>query len=105
VKSWASTWAENRIVMGDFNTNPGSSDYSIMASAYSDSWKEGVSKGVSSSPSGSSGYTHGGSRFDYVYRSFGATNLVLTKIAVPNTSVNGAKPSDHDPVVATFTVK
>jgi len=31
VKSWASSWAENRIIMGDFNTSPGSSAYSIMA--------------------------------------------------------------------------
>jgi endonuclease/exonuclease/phosphatase family metal-dependent hydrolase len=105
VKSWASTWSEQRIVMGDFNTWPNTSDYTIMASAYSDSWVEGLKAGIASSPSGSAGYTHGGSRFDYIYRSFGATYLKLTRIVVPNTSSSGVKPSDHDPVVATFTVK
>ena len=34
VKNWAASWAENRIVMGDFNARPGSSDYSIMATSY-----------------------------------------------------------------------
>jgi endonuclease/exonuclease/phosphatase family metal-dependent hydrolase len=105
VKSWASTWSENRIVMGDFNTWPWTSDYQIMASAYSDSWAEGVKAGIASSPSGSTGSTKGTSRFDYIYRSFGATGLALKQIVVPNTSVSGVKPSDHDPVVATFTIK
>jgi endonuclease/exonuclease/phosphatase family metal-dependent hydrolase len=105
VKSWASTWSENRIVMGDFNTWPGTSDYQIMASAYADSWAAGVKAGIASSPSGSTGSTRGSSRFDYIYRSFGASALVLTRILVPNTSSGGVKPSDHDPVVATFTVR
>ena len=105
VKSWASTWSENRIVMGDFNTWPWTSDYQIMSSAYSDSWAEGVKAGVASSPSGSTGSTKGTSRFDYIYRSFGAGGLALKQIVVPNTSVSGVKPSDHDPVVATFTIK
>ena len=34
IKSWASSWAENRIIMGDFNSNPGSSDYNTMNSPY-----------------------------------------------------------------------
>ena len=105
VKSIASTWSENRIVMGDFNTWPNTTDYQIMASAYSDSWVQGWKAGIAWSPSGSAGYTKGGSRFDYVYRSFGASALRLTRIIVPNTSSGGVKPSDHDPVVATFTVK
>jgi endonuclease/exonuclease/phosphatase family metal-dependent hydrolase len=104
-KSIASTWSENRIVMGDFNTWPWTTDYQIMASAYFDSWAEGLKSGIASSPSGSVGSTKGTSRFDYIYRSFGASALSLTKIIVPATSVGGVKPSDHDPVVATFTVK
>ena len=105
VKSIAATWSENRIVMGDFNTWPNTTDYQIMASAYSDTWAEGLRAGIASSPSGSTGSTKGTSRFDYIYRSFGATALSVSRIIVPNTSVNGVKPSDHDPVVATFTVR
>jgi endonuclease/exonuclease/phosphatase family metal-dependent hydrolase len=36
--NWASSWAENRIIMGDFNARPGTSDYGIMTSSYYDSW-------------------------------------------------------------------
>ncbi len=105
VKSWASSWAENRIIMGDFNSNPGSTDYNSMNSPYGDSWTAGVSIGAASSPSGSKGYTHGSSRFDYVWESRGASTVKLTKIWVPNTaSSSGVKPSDHDPVVAIFAV-
>jgi len=101
VKNWASSWAENRIIMGDFNTSPGSSDYSIMANYYYDSWAEAVKKGAYSSSSGTAGYTHGGSRFDYIYKSKGASALTLTKAWV----VNSSGASDHDPLVATFTVQ
>jgi endonuclease/exonuclease/phosphatase family metal-dependent hydrolase len=101
VQSWASTWSENRIVMGDFNTSPGTSDYNIMANYYYDAWAEAVKMGTYSASSGPAGYTHGGSRFDYIYASKGASALTLTRAWVVNS--NGA--SDHDPVVATYTVQ
>jgi endonuclease/exonuclease/phosphatase family metal-dependent hydrolase len=101
LETWASSWAENRIIMGDFNTTPGTGDYNIMANHYYDAWAEAVKKGIYSSSSGTAGYTHGGSRFDYVYQSKGASALTLTRAWV--VSSNGA--SDHDPVVATFTVQ
>ena len=59
VKNWAASWAENRIVMGDFNTRPGTSDYYIMATSYYDAWAEAVKSGTYSSPSGTAGYTQG----------------------------------------------
>jgi endonuclease/exonuclease/phosphatase family metal-dependent hydrolase len=100
VKNWAASWAENRIVMGDFNTSPGTSDYSIMATSYYDAWAEAVKNGTYSSPSGTAGYTRGGSRFDYVYTSHGAASLKLLKAWVVSSSA-----SDHLPLVATFTVQ
>jgi endonuclease/exonuclease/phosphatase family metal-dependent hydrolase len=101
LKNWASSWAENRLVMGDFNTRPGTTDYNIMANDYYDAWAEAVKKGTYSSSSGTAGYTHGGSRFDYIYESKGASALTLTRTWV----VNSSGASDHDPVVATFTVQ
>lgn len=101
LRSWASSWAESRIIMGDFNTRPGTSDYNTMASYYYDSWAEAVKKGAYSSSSGTAGYTHGASRFDYIYESKGASPLTLTKAWV----VNSSGASDHDPVVAIFAVK
>ena len=101
LKNWASSWAENRIIMGDFNARPGTSDYYIMTNYYYDAWAEAVKKGTYSSSSGTVGYTHGGSRFDYIYESKGASALTLTKAWV----VNDSGASDHDPVVATYTVQ
>jgi endonuclease/exonuclease/phosphatase family metal-dependent hydrolase len=101
VKNWASGWAENRIIMGDFNTSPGTSDYNIMVGDYYDSWSEAVKKGTASSPSGATGCTHGGSRFDYIYQSKKASSLMVDKVFV----VNGEGASDHDPLLAYFTVQ
>jgi endonuclease/exonuclease/phosphatase family metal-dependent hydrolase len=101
-KSWISGFAGPRIVMGDFNTNPGTNDYSIMSSAYADGWAAGKSAGIATAYNGT-GATHGASRFDYVYYSK-ASSVALKGINVPDTRVNGVYPSDHDPVVATFTV-
>jgi endonuclease/exonuclease/phosphatase family metal-dependent hydrolase len=101
LKAWASTWAEDRIVAGDFNTSPGTSDYTLMANDYWDVWAAAVRTGVYSSATGTAGYTHGGSRFDYVYLSKGASTLTLDKVSV----TDGAGASDHDPVVASFTVR
>ena len=101
LKNWASSWAESRIILGDFNTRPGTGDYNIMANYYYDAWAEAVKMGTYSSSSGTAGYTHGGSRFDYIYESKGASALTLTRTWV----VNSSGASDHDPLVATFTVQ
>jgi endonuclease/exonuclease/phosphatase family metal-dependent hydrolase len=89
--------------MGDFNTWPGTSDYSLMATPYQDAWLAAKNAGTASSFDGS-GNTSGGSRFDYVFYSR-VSALVLKSVTVPDSRINGVFPSDHDPVVAVFTVK
>lgn len=101
VVGWAVNFAEPRIVMGDFNTNPGTSDYYIMANPYQDAWVAAQNAGTASSYNGT-GNTHGGSRFDYVYHR--GSVLSLSSVTVPNTAVNGLYPSDHDPVIAVYKV-
>ena len=97
---WIGTFGEPRIVMGDFNTTPGTSDYARMATRYQDSWVAAQQAGAASAYNGT-GNTHGGSRFDYAFYSrVGA--LSLQSVSVPDTRVNGVYPSDHDPVVAVF---
>jgi len=96
-------FAQPRIMMGDFNTNPGTSDYYLMADANWDAWAVAANAGTASSYNGT-GATHGTSRFDYVFYS-SLTYLSLAKVRVPDMSSGGIWPSDHDPVVATFTVK
>jgi endonuclease/exonuclease/phosphatase family metal-dependent hydrolase len=101
-KTWIGGFSSPRIVMGDFNTSPGTSDYNLMASVYADAWAVGKSAGVATSYNGT-GATHGGSRFDYAFYSK-ASALALKSVNVPDTRVNGVFPSDHDPVVTVFAV-
>jgi len=98
---WIGRFAAPRIVLGDFNTSPGTSDYSLVAAPYQDSWVAAQSAGTAVAHNGS-GATHGGSRFDYVFYSRVAA-LSLASVNVPDTRVNGVYPSDHHPVVAVFT--
>jgi endonuclease/exonuclease/phosphatase family metal-dependent hydrolase len=99
---WMSSFSEPRIMMGDFNTTPGTSDYSIVATPYRDAWAAAKSAGTATAYNGS-GATHGSVRFDYVFLSkVGA--LSLKSVKVPDTRVNGVYPADHDPVVAEFAV-
>jgi endonuclease/exonuclease/phosphatase family metal-dependent hydrolase len=101
--SWATNFSEPRIVMGDFNTWPATSDYAIIATMYQDAWAAASSAGTARSYNGT-GATHGASRFDYVFSSKLAT-LALQSVNVPDTRIDGVYPSDHDPVVAVFIVK
>jgi endonuclease/exonuclease/phosphatase family metal-dependent hydrolase len=102
VVRWMNSFPEPRIVMGDFNTWPGTSDYKIIANVTHDAWVVGQSAGTATAFNGT-GLTHGGSRFDYVFYSKVAA-LSLKSVHVPDTRVNGVWPSDHHPVVAVFNV-
>jgi endonuclease/exonuclease/phosphatase family metal-dependent hydrolase len=101
-KSWISGFGSPRIIMGDFNTRPGTSDYNLMASVYGDAWVAAKSASTATAYNGT-GATHGASRFDYAFFSK-ASALSVKSVNVPDTRVNGVFPSDHDPVVATFAV-
>jgi endonuclease/exonuclease/phosphatase family metal-dependent hydrolase len=103
VRSWTANFSAPRIVMGDFNTWPNTSDYSIMANAYADGWLAAKSMGTASAFNGT-GATIGDSRFDMVYYTRN-TVLSLKSVTVPDTRSNGVRPSDHNPVVAVFQVQ
>jgi endonuclease/exonuclease/phosphatase family metal-dependent hydrolase len=100
---WAGNFSEPRILLGDFNMWPGTSDYNIVASRYQDAWVVAQNAGTASAYNGS-GATHGASRFDYVFYSRVGV-LSLRSVTVVDARVNGVFPSDHDPVVAVFEVK
>jgi endonuclease/exonuclease/phosphatase family metal-dependent hydrolase len=103
--SWAAGVAEQRIIAGDFNAWPGTSEYSKMLAKYYDAWAEGVKKGISVAYAGNTAGNTRNSRIDYVFYSHGASALVLKKVQVFDTRTSGVMPSDHRPVMATFTVK
>lgn len=98
---WMNTFAEPRIAMGDFNTNPLTTDYNLIAKVTQDAWAAAVSARTATSYNGT-GATHGTSRFDYVF--YSKATLGLQSVNVPDTHVSGVASSDHDPVVAVFSV-
>lgn len=101
LKSWASGIAEQRIIMGDFNAWPGATEIQGMTSSYYDSWAQAKSAGTAIWYAGNEAGNTRSSRIDYIWRSRGATNLLLTAAQVYDTG----SVSDHRPVSATFTVR
>ena len=103
--SWAATYPEQRVVAGDFNCYGSYID--TMETAYLDAWLVAGSKGVQVGYSGNSGgYTKSGIRIDYVFHSKNASRLYLTRMQVYDTrDSSGVMPSDHRPIMATYTVK
>jgi endonuclease/exonuclease/phosphatase family metal-dependent hydrolase len=107
VISWASTFAENRIVSGDMNAWPDQSSILEYDKTYKDSWTVATSLGTAYQFSGLSpdGATKKG-RIDYIFFSKYAPNLVVLSSKVYDTrDANGYMPSDHRPVVTTFDVR
>jgi endonuclease/exonuclease/phosphatase family metal-dependent hydrolase len=105
LKSWASGIAEQRIIAGDFNAWPQTSENAKMVTTYYDSWAQAVKKNLDVSYAGNPDGNTRNTRIDYIYYSHGASALVLRKVQVFDTRSGGVMPSDHRPVMATFTVR
>jgi endonuclease/exonuclease/phosphatase family metal-dependent hydrolase len=105
LKSWASGIAEQRIIAGDFNAWPQTTENARMITTYYDSWAQAVKKNIDVSYAGNPDGNTRNSRIDYIYYSHGATALVLRKVQVFDTRSGGVMPSDHRPIMATFTVR
>ncbi len=104
--SWADNYPEQRIIAGDFNAWPGATEISHMKSSYIDSWALAKSKGIAVAYSGNEAGNTRNSRIDYVWHSENATRLHLTRMQVYDTrNSSGVMPSDHRPIMATYTVK
>jgi endonuclease/exonuclease/phosphatase family metal-dependent hydrolase len=106
LKPWFDAFAEQRIIMGDFNAWPGTPEISEMTRDYRDAWAEAVrSNRDVAYPDNPDGHTRK-TRIDFVFYSRDATSLVLKKAQVFDTrDRKGVRPSDHNPLVATFEVR
>jgi endonuclease/exonuclease/phosphatase family metal-dependent hydrolase len=103
--AWARTHAEPRIIAGDFNAKPGSSENAKMKSTYYDSWAEAQADGTAIGYNGNSAGNTRRSRIDYIYYSRGAKALTLRSSQVFDVrDSSGVMPSDHRPVLTVFTV-
>jgi endonuclease/exonuclease/phosphatase family metal-dependent hydrolase len=104
--SWAKGLAEPRIIAGDFNAWPGSTENATMKATYVDSWAQAQSDGTAVAYSGNTAGNTRRSRIDYIYYSKGATALKLVSSQVFDVrDANGVMPSDHRPVLSVFSIK
>jgi endonuclease/exonuclease/phosphatase family metal-dependent hydrolase len=100
LKPWLTQFAEQRIVAGDFNWYPGTTEINEMAKDYYDAWAVAKSQGTATSTADNPyGYTRN-NRIDYVFYSKGAANLTL----VSTQTTERISISDHRAVLAVFQV-
>jgi len=106
LKPYAGTFAENRIIAGDFNSSQGSSEWNDMMQSSVDAWYEAKLNGTAVAyPDNPNGNTRNG-RIDFLWTSRGATGLALVASQVFDTrDAAGVQPSDHRPVMAIYSVK
>ena len=104
--AWARGLAEPRIIAGDFNAGPGSTEHTTMEKTYIDSWAQAQQDGTAVAfPGNTNGKTRKG-RIDYIYYSKGANLLELESSQVFDVrDSNGVMPSDHRPMLTIFTIK
>ena len=106
VKSWSDGMSEQRIIAGDFNAWPGSSENAKMKEHYKDSWAVAQSSGKATTYSGNSAGNTRNSRIDYIYYSNDAKHLTLKSSQVYDTrDSHGVMPSDHRPLLSVFEIK
>ena len=118
--SYASGFSESRIIGGDFNAGPDTSESISMTGTYNDSWVQAMNAGTAVAYPDNPVYlmtrTRRG-RIDYLWFSQGSPYLVLTGTQIPDTrnlsqtnvvellgtlDDKGVRPSDHNPMIANF---
>lgn len=105
LKSWMATNPEQRIVAGDFNAWPGTTEYSTMTATFNDGWAVARSAGTAYSYSGNPDGNTRNSRIDYVWASKGATALRVVRADVFNATDAQGRMSDHNPLMVTYQVQ
>jgi endonuclease/exonuclease/phosphatase family metal-dependent hydrolase len=102
---WLRTFAEQRIVAGDFNA--GLVNVPYMATEYNDGWTQAKAAGTAMDFVGNTreGATHN-YKIDFVFNSKGATNVsVLAARVYDIRNANGVMPSDHKPLLVTYQLR
>ena len=104
--AWQKGLAEPRIIAGDFNAWPSTTENTTMKATYVDSWAQAQTDGTAVAYPGNTAGKTRNSRIDYIYYSHSASNLALKSSQVYDTrDANGITPSDHKPLMSVFTVK
>ena len=102
---WARSFSEQRIIAGDFNA--GLVNVPYMEGEYDDGWMAADALDTAQDFVGNSrwGATHD-YKIDFIFRSEGAQCLVVQSARVFDTrNASGVRPSDHKPLLVTYTVR
>jgi endonuclease/exonuclease/phosphatase family metal-dependent hydrolase/regulation of enolase protein 1 (concanavalin A-like superfamily) len=104
--SCMSQFPQQRLVAGDFNASPSTTEVKNMVADHLDGWLVAKSLGVAVNYSGNCDGCTRGTRIDYMFISKGATALTLKTAEIIDTrDASGVMASDHKPMVVTFEVK
>ena len=103
--SWAGGQPEQRIVAGDFNSWPGTTEINEMGRTYNDGWAVARSGGDAYSFSGNPDGNTRNTRIDYIWASKGASALRVVRADVFNATDSLGKMSDHNPLMLTYQVQ
>ena len=101
-----SSYAQARVVAGDFNAGTGTTEINNMVSGHIDAWAKASSLGLTSNYSGNCDGCTRNSRIDYMFISKEASTLTLKKAEMIDTrNSSGVMASDHKPMIVTFEVR
>jgi endonuclease/exonuclease/phosphatase family metal-dependent hydrolase len=102
---WLRGFSEQRIVAGDFNA--GLVNVPFMATEYADGWTAADAMDTAQDYVGNTRYgaTHD-YKIDFIFRSKGAASLAVLAARVFDTrGPNGVMPSDHKPLLVTYSLQ
>jgi endonuclease/exonuclease/phosphatase family metal-dependent hydrolase len=99
--SWMAAFGAPLVVMGDFNVGPDGPELQPVLAGFHDAWTDALQMGRATGNANS----HGTQRIDYIFFTPGATLSLDAAEVVNTTALIGVAASDHEPVVATFTVR
>jgi endonuclease/exonuclease/phosphatase family metal-dependent hydrolase len=105
--SWARSFSEQRIIAGDFNA--GLSNIPYMRDEYDDGWSTADAMGTAYDYPGNNGQEgstfRNGYRIDFVFKSEGASRVSVRSARMFDTrDADGDMPSDHKPLLLTYSV-
>ena len=99
--SWARGFGQPLILMGDFNTDPQAPELQSILAGFRDAWSDAVAAGRTVG----AGMTQRSTRVDYIFYAPGSSMTLESAEFVDTAALIGVVASDHQPLVATFTVR
>lgn len=99
--AWTASFGAPIIMMGDFNAGPDNAEMQPVFAGFHDAWSDALQLGHATGNANS----HGSNRIDYVFFVPGPTLSLISAEVVNTAALIGIAASDHEPVVATFTVR